>query len=82
MLDTLFPALAAVFVARFLAIRFGRVAVKRSVPVVVNCPIDPALILHFVLIVVNLTLQIPPTCPSYLFKKTALETQATEKLTI
>ena len=58
MSNTLFPALVAVFVARFLVIRFGRVAVKRRVPIVVNCLINPALILPLVLIVVNLTLQI------------------------
>ena len=58
MSDTLFPALVAVFVARFLGIGFGRVAVKLRVPIAVNCLIDPALILSLVLIVVNLTLQI------------------------
>ena len=63
MSDILFLALVAVFVAKFLAIRFGRVAGKRRVPIAVNCPIDPALILPLVLIVVALTLQISLTVP-------------------
>ena len=54
--DTLFSALAAVFVARFLAIRFGPFAVKRRVPIVVKCLNDLDLILPLVLIVVDLTL--------------------------
>ena len=58
MSDTLFPTLVAVFVPRFLAIQFGLVAVKRNVPIVINCLIDSALILPLVLTVVELTLQI------------------------
>ena len=54
----LFLALAAVFVVRFLAIRVGRIAINRRVPIVVNRLIDPALILPLVLIVLDLTLQI------------------------
>ena len=61
--NTLFLALAAVFVASFLAIRFRRVAVKQRVPIVVNCLIDLALMLPLVLIVKNLTLQIPLFAP-------------------
>ena len=53
---TLFLALTSVSVARFLAIRVGRVAVKRRVPIVVNCLIDLALILPLVLIAVDPTL--------------------------
>ena len=52
MSDSLFLALAAVFVARILAIRVGRVLI------VVNYLIDPTLILPLVLIAVNLALQL------------------------
>ena len=55
----LFTTLSVVFVARFLAFRVGRVAVKRRIIIVVNCLIDPALILPHVLITMDLTLQIP-----------------------
>ena len=82
MSDILFPALVAVFVTRFLAIRFGHVAVKRRVPIVINCLIDPTLILPLVLIGMDITLQITLICPFYLFEKNALEIQTTEKLTI
>ena len=74
--DTLFPALAAVFVTRFLAIRFRRVAVKRRAPIVVNnCLIDPAVILPLLLIVVDLTLQIYLIAP-------LISSKSFEKLTI
>ena len=52
---TLFLVLAAVSVASFLAIRFGRVAARRHAPIVVKRLIDPALILPLVLIAVVLT---------------------------
>ena len=54
MSDSLFLTLVDVLVAKFLAILFGRVAVKRRVPTAVNCLINPALILPLVLIVVDL----------------------------
>ena len=69
MSDILFPALVAVFVAKFLAIRFGRVAVKRRVPIAVNCLIIPTLILLLVLIVVDLTLQVSLTVPLISLKR-------------
>ena len=59
MSDILFSVLVTVFVARFLAIRFGSVAVKRRVPIVVNRPIKPTLILSIVLTALDPTLQIP-----------------------
>ena len=48
---------AVVSVAIFLDIRVGRVTVKRRVPIVVNCLINPALILPLVLITVDSTIQ-------------------------
>ena len=51
----------------------GRVAVKRRVPIVVNCFIDSASC--------EPHLSDSPTCSSYFFEKTALEIQAIEKLT-
>ena len=57
MSDTLFLALVGVFVTNFLAIRFVSVAGRRRVPIAVNCPIDRALILLLVLIVVGLSLR-------------------------
>ena len=62
MSDSLFTTLVTV-VARFLAIRSGRVTIKRRVPIVVNWLIDPALILPLVLIVVDFTLQISLIAP-------------------
>ena len=69
MSDILFSDLVAVFVARFMAIRFGRVAVERRVPIAVNCLIDPSLILPLVLIVVDLTLHISLNVPIISLKR-------------
>ena len=69
MADILLPAILAVFVARFLAIQFGRVAVKRRVPIAVYCLIDPTLILPLVLIVMDITLHIPLIVPLISLKK-------------
>ena len=56
---TLFLALAAVSIAKYLAIGIGHVSVKRCVLIVVHCLIHLALIVPLVLIVVDPTLQIP-----------------------
>ena len=56
MFVTLSFARLAVYVARFLAIRFGPVTVKQRVLIVANCPIDLALILPFVLNAMDPTL--------------------------
>ena len=62
MSDILFLALVDVFIAKFLAIRFGRIAGKRRVSIAVIA-IDPALIFPLVLIVVDLTLLISLIAP-------------------
>ena len=69
MSNILFSSFVAVFVARFLAIPFGRVAVKRSVPIAVNGFIVPALIIPIVLIMVDFTLQVSLIVPLISLKR-------------